>query len=261
MTEDIKQENMEVHPHPHIHHSKKWKDYLFEFLMLFLAVTAGFFMENLREYRVEKERAKEYAVSLYDDVVKDSSSLNTVIGFSKLSIVKIDTLKQILNAGSVDDSAVTCIYRLSAYAFMNLGFSGKNSTIDQLKNSGSLRYFRNAGLIANFSLYDTKLQALQKNQDVNFYVVQEMRKSLTQFLDLSSITHLTISDSSTALPAVIAKSSAVLKLYNNSAANLRQYANWCALKQADLENRIKAARILLDAARKLTASLKKEFDF
>ena len=33
---------MEVHHHPHVHHSKKWKDYLFEFLMLFLAVTAGF---------------------------------------------------------------------------------------------------------------------------------------------------------------------------------------------------------------------------
>ena len=39
-------ENMEPHHHPHVHHSKKWKDYLFEFLMLFLAVTAGFFRES-----------------------------------------------------------------------------------------------------------------------------------------------------------------------------------------------------------------------
>ena len=45
-------ENMEVHHHPHKHHSKKWKDYLYEFLMLFLAVTAGFFVENRREYFV-----------------------------------------------------------------------------------------------------------------------------------------------------------------------------------------------------------------
>src|SRR5687767_10212194 len=32
-------ENMEIHHHPHVHHTKKWKSYLFEFLMLFLAIT------------------------------------------------------------------------------------------------------------------------------------------------------------------------------------------------------------------------------
>ncbi len=38
-----KSNDMEVHhPHP-VHHNKKLKDYFFEFFMLFLAVTAGFF--------------------------------------------------------------------------------------------------------------------------------------------------------------------------------------------------------------------------
>src|SRR5687768_10481992 len=45
--------NMEVHHHPHVHHSTKWKSYLYEFLMLFLAVTAGFFVENQREHYIE----------------------------------------------------------------------------------------------------------------------------------------------------------------------------------------------------------------
>ncbi len=101
--------------------------------MLFLAVTAGFFMENLREHQVEKERAKEYAVSLYDDVKKDSFSLNMVIEFSKLSIVKLDTLKKIINSTVINDSSVVRIYELSTYAFINLSFLGKTSTIDQLK--------------------------------------------------------------------------------------------------------------------------------
>jgi hypothetical protein len=39
-------EKMEVHHHGHIHENKKWKEYLFEFLMIFLAVTLGFFVEN-----------------------------------------------------------------------------------------------------------------------------------------------------------------------------------------------------------------------
>src|SRR5690348_14603822 len=64
----LETETMEVHHHPHVHHSKKWKDYLFEFLMLFLAVSGGFFVENLREENVEHHRAQVLATSLYKDL-------------------------------------------------------------------------------------------------------------------------------------------------------------------------------------------------
>jgi len=38
--------NMEVHHHTHAgHHQKKWSDYFWEFLMLFLAVFCGFLAE------------------------------------------------------------------------------------------------------------------------------------------------------------------------------------------------------------------------
>ena len=37
---------MEVHAHTHAHGKKTWKSYFWEFLMLFLAVTLGFFVEN-----------------------------------------------------------------------------------------------------------------------------------------------------------------------------------------------------------------------
>ena len=44
---------MEVHHHPHVdsdsHRKKGFKEYFLEFLMIFLAVTMGFFAENLRE--------------------------------------------------------------------------------------------------------------------------------------------------------------------------------------------------------------------
>ena len=52
-------ENMEVHHHPDLHHKpKKWKEYFLEFLMIFLAVTLGFFAENIREHLSEKKRAR-----------------------------------------------------------------------------------------------------------------------------------------------------------------------------------------------------------
>ena len=48
---------MEVHAHSHTER-KKWTHYFWEFFMLFLAVTLGFFVENQREHYIENEKSK-----------------------------------------------------------------------------------------------------------------------------------------------------------------------------------------------------------
>ena len=50
---------MEVHAHTHTPR-KKWTHYFWEFFMLFLAVTAGFLVENQREHYVEHLREKQF---------------------------------------------------------------------------------------------------------------------------------------------------------------------------------------------------------
>jgi hypothetical protein len=50
---------MEVHHHPKPE-KKKFKEYFFEFIMIFLAVTIGFFAENVRESITDKKREKQY---------------------------------------------------------------------------------------------------------------------------------------------------------------------------------------------------------
>ena len=48
---------MDVHHHPDLHHKKKnFKEYFLEFLMIFLAVTLGFFAENIRESIKDKNQ-------------------------------------------------------------------------------------------------------------------------------------------------------------------------------------------------------------
>ena len=49
---------MEVHHHSHTAR-KKWTHYFWEFFMLFLAVTLGFFVENQREHYIEGQREKK----------------------------------------------------------------------------------------------------------------------------------------------------------------------------------------------------------
>src|SRR3954469_7686727 len=70
--------NMETHAqHLHKAPSHGWKHYLFEFLMLFLAVFAGFLAENQREQMVEHQHEKKYIRSLIQDLEKDTVNLQT----------------------------------------------------------------------------------------------------------------------------------------------------------------------------------------
>src|SRR4051812_37079960 len=62
--------NMEVHHHPHVE-KKNFKEYFLEFIMIFLAVTMGFFAEQIRESFVQRSEEKEYVQSFYEDLSSD----------------------------------------------------------------------------------------------------------------------------------------------------------------------------------------------
>jgi len=61
---NLQPENMEVHHHGHVHERKKWKEYLFQFLMLILAVFCGFLAEYQLEQTIEKHKEKDFAIQL-----------------------------------------------------------------------------------------------------------------------------------------------------------------------------------------------------
>jgi len=73
-------ETMEVHKHPHhVTHKKKWIEYFLEFLMIFSAVTLGFYAENIREHASDTAREKEYMRSMVEDLKQDTSNCHKVI--------------------------------------------------------------------------------------------------------------------------------------------------------------------------------------
>jgi hypothetical protein len=77
---------MEVHHHPDIHHkTKKWKEYVLEFLMIFLAVTMGFIAENIREHFSETKIAHQNLVAYRNDLLQHQTYLKaTAAGFNKV---------------------------------------------------------------------------------------------------------------------------------------------------------------------------------
>jgi len=82
---------MEVHHHPHVE-KKKFKEYCFEFLMIFLAVTMGFFAESVRENISNNEHAKLLTRQLVKDLETDTLNLTRIINFEDSQRRTIDTL-------------------------------------------------------------------------------------------------------------------------------------------------------------------------
>jgi len=66
---------MDVHHHPRVE-KKNFREYFLEFLMIFLAVTMGFFAENIREYFSERKTAKEYLEAYEMNLKQNEASIH-----------------------------------------------------------------------------------------------------------------------------------------------------------------------------------------
>jgi hypothetical protein len=169
-------ENMEVHKHPHhVTHKKKWPEYLLEFLMLFLAVFLGFVAENLREHQVEKERANELAHSFYDELRGDSTVFHTVMQNRDRKNSAFMFLKKYFR----DSSLVHCSKEFAVnfcYCFATFSpsvFQPKDAILEQLKNSGSLRYFKNAELQELISELSVNINDIHSRNQVELDFTQQ----------------------------------------------------------------------------------------
>src|SRR6187455_1565224 len=125
---------------------KGLKEYFFDFLMLFLAVFCGFLAENIREGRVEDERAEVLAKNLYKEILADSIRVQQFIAVRKIKETECNYF-----IAYVKDSSLTKLsthfYRFFSWAFIQTGrilFEPDDGILNQLKNSGELRYFKSA---------------------------------------------------------------------------------------------------------------------
>lgn len=148
---------MEVHHHAHIHENTKWKEYVFQFFMLFLAVFCGFLAEYMLEHRIEGEREEAYINSMIEDLKSDTAQISRMIE-NRISHEKtIDSLINIMVSPSRDQ------HRNEMYLFareISLGFTffTNDRTIQQLKNSGGMRLIRKMRVSNAIMSYDLILR-------------------------------------------------------------------------------------------------------
>jgi hypothetical protein len=155
--------SMEVHAHTHSDR-KKWTHYLWEFLMLFLAVFAGFLAENKREHIVEKRRAHQFLQSMLLDVQDNMKHLDSLITQDRMIIANHDSLVNWLLADSTTIDRAAFAKKMGAVWIRN--FFLRKETYEQMKSSGSLRYVGNIDFIRKMMTYDIVTGFAQiRNQD------------------------------------------------------------------------------------------------
>jgi hypothetical protein len=140
---------MEVHHHPDLHHEKKaWKEYILEGLMIFLAVTMGFFAETMRENISESGKAKELAKSLYQEVYADSVNMQYRLSLRMQKEHEINYFRKYVR----DSSLVHLSNKFYPSFFWTFAvsaaiqFTPNDGVLNQLRNSGSLLYFKSIEL-------------------------------------------------------------------------------------------------------------------
>jgi hypothetical protein len=174
-------ENMEVHHHPEVE-KKGLKDYLLEGFMIFIAVTLVFFAETIRENITEHERARIFAESMLKDLEADTSQLIPYKSYFAYASGNVDTLMRLVSANDPKDIPSGKLYWYGLWGGAHLYFIPNDATLQQMKSSGSLRYFEKT-VAHEVAKYDRLCRMIQTNEEMLKDIYAEVRKSRAQIFD------------------------------------------------------------------------------
>ena len=183
---------MEVHHHAHTSR-KKWTHYFWEFFMLFLAVTLGFFVENQREHFIEHKREKKLIADMLEDLRRDSTYLSLCINrFIPNHSRLLDSAIMLLEQPRNEKDRETYQAYLTATEW-NYNYIPTERTLSQLRSYGH-RLIRNAVVADVLS----ELEILNKvYYDINDHVhslQNDIDESAYVFADLAVVSNLFITE-------------------------------------------------------------------
>ncbi len=127
--------------------------------MLFLAVSAGFFVENLRENISDRHREHQYIESFVEDLKEDTSRINENIAFREANEQRFNSLTSVLTSPDFNEHTAL-IYFYTRWALRNHYFVNSDRTIQQLKNAGGMRIINNKREADTIMNYDAQVKTV-----------------------------------------------------------------------------------------------------
>lgn len=167
---------MEVHHHSHTPR-KKWTHFFWEFFMLFLAVTLGFFVENMREHRIESRREKSLMKAMLLDLKSDIIQIDTLTQKRIERNRNCDSLINLLASASKRDGILQYYYGRNASR--RIHFRPQDGTLLQLRHSGGFGVVHEERVLNGINSYELALKNNLENIDVE-------EKELTEYTSVAA---------------------------------------------------------------------------
>jgi len=186
---------MDVHYLPSNRHIKSAKEYMLDIFIIFLAVILGFFGNDFRVSYTEKEQAKVYAQSLYDDLKTDSVSIQCILKEKGWLESKYDSAEIILATKNLNDYN-EFIYYVERYLSKKTAFTPQDITFHQIPLTKSLIFIKNIKLtkqIASY-YYQCKQYADIESTGTDKNELSNIESKLFNPRDLTSLDNDTTSD-------------------------------------------------------------------
>jgi hypothetical protein len=246
--------NMEVHHHPKVE-KKNFKEYFLEFLMIFLAVTLGFFAESLRERLTNNEKESVYMRSMLQDLKQDTADITKTIAFQTMILKEMDSALQIpveklTNIGLQD----TFYHHFVFFYSWISAFSRNDNTITQLKNAGGFNVIHKSAVIDSINSLDAYYTG-EVLLNRNFYETrwQRLDEFAMQMIILPS-PPIDINDS---VYTVVPYKKEMFTRYDRYL--LQQLYSFIRFEKSDIEINVFGEQKYRDKAERLTDFITKEY--
>ena len=185
-TSNLKPEtaDMEVHHHTHAgHHKKTWKDYGWEFLMLFLAVFCGFLAEYFLEHKIEKDKELQFIQSRTSDLQDDVTALDAMISVDRVAVGQLDTLIYLLNDPGLAKQNGDQLYYVARVGPRAQPIANNSRTFDQLRNSGGFRLITHTEASNNIMAYYSQYSPVRLLEDNYNHEFDNYKRVAAKVLD------------------------------------------------------------------------------
>ena len=214
---------MEVHSHSHTPR-RKWSHYFWEFLMLFLAVFAGFMAENQREHYIEHKRAEVLAKNLYKELLMDSVNMSVRIKNRETKEKESGDFLNYISDSSLAQSGHN-FFASFYWSFIQTNqiyFEPNDGVLTQLRNSGELRYFKNQELQTAIGKLNVSINNIRSRNDREYtYLETFLRPFSLKYYDFDW--HNKVTDNGS-VPAIIAVADTTRPKHAGKIPNVEQFS-------------------------------------
>ncbi|MBX2887764.1 MAG: hypothetical protein KF829_03855 [Ferruginibacter sp.] len=229
---------MEVHHHADLHHKpKRWKEFLLEGLMIFVAVTLSFFAESYREHivnsRIEKRNIESFIANLKSDSIGLSASIQFCIDKNKI----IDSL--LMMPGELTDS----VYQHQLFNYFSKlsttdNYKPDESAFLQMQSANTLRLIKKKNVLDRILAYQNFNSLLLYQQEA---IIKIFFSALDNFIEVADF-----------------RNDQLLRL-NENHQKVQNYINYKIIERAGTGTYISFLQNQLNAATKLISFLKKQY--